>query len=483
MSYPENDDLKRACNLLRIRDVWAVAYSDGVVLTPPPDRDGLTESPFREDGKRGSFSICYDGHGFKDFGGNGLKGGTWKFHELCWPSLDKGDRAKALIELATRHGFVPTAAPVRSAGAGGSQSGAAVEIDPRLEKAAKALDRRDRAREQERLAWEKAESGLHAPAPKAVPAMPPFALDHYQEGVTHMKDQVKRTAQLAEERGWPVAWAEGLVKAGLVSYPWERWARVGQRWAARQKAFLVQAPRLASMGRVKLEAVGYHQRFYEPATDGRPEHKGWLYVPSIPQKGARSTLEEQLMDYGRSLGLEWDERKRAPALVPPLPFVLGELSVDPKLIVLLEGQWDAATFYGACGWFYDDETAEEPPLSGVMVFGIRGAQGMEAFLSHWGPWLRAWKARAWVIADNDAAGGTWRDAPTAAPGMPRPPSLADKLVAAGCRDPLVSWLKRNPARPADKDFNDFYRAARPTVEQMKKWMRAVGVLSGTNQWI
>lgn len=483
MAFIENDDLKRAIEALHIRDVWAVAYSDGILTKVPPDREGLVESPFREDGRKGSFSICHDGRGYKDFGGDGMSGNAWKFHELCWPSLSKGERAKKVIDLAVRHGYItvtPAPPPAAPSSAG---SAPAAEVDPVIAKAAKAIAKRDRAREMEEQAWEESERGLHAPAPKRVETWPDFVRDHYEEGIAHMLAEPKRVTQLAADRGWPVAWAQALVDMKLTAYPWERWARPGERWAGRQKAFLVQVPRQGETpGSVRLEPIGYHQRFYSPAANGRPENKGWLYVPSIPRNGARSELERKLEQHGRDLGLEWDARRGPPAIVPPLPFVLGDLSSPAQLVVLLEGQWDAVTFFGACGWFYDDDRFDPLPDKGVMVFGIRGAQGLEAFLSYWGPWLRQWRPRAWAIADNDAAGGTWRDAPPAPPGMPRPPSLADKLVAAGCREPLVSWLKKHPARPKDKDLNDFYRAAKPTPDSMRKWMRAVGVLNAAGKW-
>lgn len=485
MAFEKNDDLRRALEALRIRDVWAVAFSDGILTRPPPDRDGLVESPFREDGNKGSFSICHDGRGYKDFGGAGIKGGAWKFHEQCWPALEKQERAKRLIDLAVRHGYI-VATPERlpaaaAAGAAVAGSEAAPGVDPVIAKAAVAIAKRDRLREMEERAWEESERGLRAPPPKKIEACPEFVRAHFAEGVAHMREEPRRGRELAKDRGWPEAWAHELVRLELVSYAWERWARPGERWAGRQKAFVVQVPRADPAGGVRLEMVGYHQRFYQPAGQGRPENKGWLYVPSIPRNGARSQLEEQLEEYGRELGLEWDQRKAPPPLVPPLPFVMGDLHA-PRLVVLLEGQWDAITFYGACGWFLDDDRFDPLPEQGVLLFGIRGAQGLEAFFSYWGPYLERWKPRAWAIADNDAAGGSWRDAPAALPGMLRPPGLADKLVAAGCRAPLISWLKRNPARPRDKDLNDFYKAAKPTPDQMRKWMRTVGVLNAAGQW-
>lgn len=476
MAYADNDDLKRACEALRIRDVWAVAFSDGVVTKAPPDRDGLVESPFRDDGKKGSFSICHDGHGFKDFGGNGLKGGAWKFHALCWPNLTDGDRAKQMIELAVRCGHITeTVRPPRPAP---GTPAAAAEVPESVLKAAKAIERKARVRDAEEAVWRQREQALRAPAAKVLPRWPGFVAEHFAEGLTHVQEPAgkKRVAELAASRGWPEAWAWELVERELLAWPWERWAKPCEKWAARQRAFAVHQPLRDSLGVTTLVPVGYHQLFYEPARDGKPEYKGWLYVPSLPKWKPRSALEEQLDAYGETLGVAAEPRGRAkPAVIGPLPFVLGDLQA-PKVIVLLEGQWDAVTFFGACGWFHDTTPAE-----GVAVFGIRGAQGVEAFLSHWGEWLRKHRPRAWLIADNDAAGRTWREAPAAEPGLPRPPGLAERLEHAGAREraTIVSWLKPGAW---GKDFNDYYRAAKPTADKMRGWMLREGVVDAGGQW-
>lgn len=191
----------------------------------------------------------------------------------------------------------------------------------------------------------------------------------------------------------------------------------------------------------------------------------------MPKGEPRSALEEAIVAYGESIGIEKGGRR---SLVPPMPFVLGDI-VAPKVIVLLEGQWDAISFYGACGLF-----EESTSLSGIAVFGIRGAQGTDAFLGHWAHWLDRVKPRAWLIADNDAAGKTWREPPPAESGMPRPPGLAERLTAAGCRSTLVSWLKPGSW---GKDFNDYYRVKKPSAEAMATWLRNVGLLDKKGNWL
>lgn len=474
MSYPPNDDLKRAIDALTLFQVWAAAYREGAVLEAPPatERDGQFKSPFRDDGKSGSFSVCHQGRGFKDFGGNGEKGGVWAFAGKCWPDLlaSKKELAKRLIELS---GIPPTVpAPRPPAGAAGA-------VDPALEQAAKTLERNRRIRAQEDAIYEERDKVLKVPQAKPVPAWPLCVRRHYVEGLDDLTADRARITKLAAERGWPVEFADGLVALGLVAYPLERWSVAGDKWAKRQKAFLVQAPRLGRTGSTALDSVGYHQRFYQPAANGRPENKGWVYVPSLPKHEPRSPLEHELVAYAAALGIA----KGEPLRLPPLPFVLGDVET-PKTIVILEGQWDAATFFGACGYFHD----MAPASTGLTVFGIRGVQGIDAFLGHWGEWLRFHKPRAWVIADNDAAGGSWRDAPRAQPGLPQMPSLADRLVAAGCaggtRAPLVSWLKPGPW---GKDFNDYYKAraaagAAITPEKMRDWMRKTGIITASGGW-
>jgi hypothetical protein len=49
----------------------------------------------------------------------------------------------------------------------------------------------------------------------------------------------------------------------------------------------------------------------------------------------------------------------------------------------------------------------------------------------------------------------------------------------GCRKVLTSWLK-----PGDwgKDFNDYYKAAKPGPAKMGDWMRRIGVMKEDGKW-
>lgn len=475
MAYPENNDLERAIKSLTIWKVWAAAHADGVIMdaAPAPERDGQYRSPFRDDGKSGSFSVCHDGAGYVDFGGTGESGNVWKFAAKCWANATKGELAKKLIALS---GIVPTLPPKPTAPGAAPAAG---EVDPALAAAARTIERAKKLREQEAAVYAEREKLVRAPSVKVAHPWPAFVRAHYLEGVEYLRKTPKAVEELANARGWPVEWAAELVEQGLVSYPWERGATPGAKWQKRQKAFLVQAPRF-SREQTALDEHGYHQRFFSPAREGSPEKKGWLFVPSIPKNAPRSELERLIVQHAGLARKQTDAEilHDRPTLTQPLPFVLGDVQV-PKLVVLLEGQWDAITFYGACGFFHDTTTPE-----GIAVFGIRGAHGLDMFLGHWAAWLERHSPRAWVLADNDAAGGSWRDAPEAEPGLPRPPGLAERLVAVGCRNPLVSWLKPGPW---GKDFNDFYiakaKAGQPIgPEKMDEWMRKVGIRNATGGW-
>ncbi|HYC63734.1 MAG TPA: hypothetical protein VEC14_03300 [Reyranellaceae bacterium] len=471
MAGATNSDFSRALEALTISTLWRAAGLPG----PIPTKDGIVKSPFREE-RTGSFSIGGGGKVWKDHG-SGASGGLKDFARLAWPNLSDDDLRERIIEAS---GVLRNAAPGRRPDQDGvaiaaGVAGAAAPVDPRLIKAARTIERNAAARRAEQAIYDEREAELRPTMPEGrafIPGWPECVSERYAEGWEHMRTDRKVVEALAAARGWPVAWADEIHARELVSYAWERWSTAGERWARRQKAFRVDYPLFVGVGpalQVTLQPVGYHQRFFTPARGDKPERKGWIYVPSFPKEQARSELERAILEVGRERGLKSDPKTgERDQFIPPLPFVMGELE-RPRVVVLLEGQWDAITFFGACGWFHD--TATPPP---VAVFGIRGAQGMEPFLLYWRRWLHQHAPLAWLIADNDAAGGTWRDAPAAETGQLAPPSLAEKLKAAGCSDVKVSWLKPGPW---GKDFNDYYRAATPSPEKMYRWMDRIGVLA------
>jgi hypothetical protein len=465
VAFEPNDDLQRAKEALTVLQLWEYA---GLPL-PDTGRDGKYKSPFRDE-RTPSFSISAGGKVWCDFGGGpGAKGGVWEFAERVWPGLDGGEIAKKLIAAS---GIVPTQRKEKAPPAAGAAPAA---VDPLLQRAALELERKRKLREAAERIREARNKVLARPEKKPARPWPAAVKARWDEGVAFLRDNDKRVAAIAAERGWPAAWARQLVEWDLLSYPLERRFDAGDARGRRQKAFRVDAPiYTGSHASAKLDPVGYHQRFFVPARDREPALKGWLFMPSVPKYRPQSQYERDLAAYG---ALHGSILPSPAALTPPLPFVLGDLE-RAQLIVLLEGQWDAATFFGACGWFYDDDTVEPVPEKGVAVLGIRGVAGIDAFLAHWWPYLEANKPLCWVIADNDAAGATWREAAPAEEGEQRPPGLSDRMKAAGCRDVVTSWLKRGQW---GKDFNDYYRACAaakraPGPREMAVWFRRAGIM-------
>jgi hypothetical protein len=251
----------------------------------------------------------------------------------------------------------------------------------------------------------------------------------------------------------------------------ERWIDEGGR-EVRQKAFRVDFPEVKLRGKVDdpaasavatLRPVGYHQRWFMLGQPGEAPQKGWLYVPCVPKQAkAPGAFDRKLLEYGAQQGVTPDNHA---GLIPPLPFVMGDVGAA-KLIVILEGQWDAITFFGACG-FFEDAT---PPV-GVAVFGLRGAQGVDVFLAYWHFWLKWNKPVAWVIADNDKAGQAWLKPQAAKGNALPPPTFAERLKHCGCSDVKLSVVKSQWG----KDFNDYYKVAKPTPQKMRAWMTAIGI--------
>lgn len=495
MGQPTNSDYSRAIAELTIARIWQEAGLPGRV----PTGDGIHKSPFRDE-RTPSFSVFGRMRNWKDHG-TGDGGGIVDFAKKCWSELSDEDFREKLIEVS---GIIrspkKTDAPVNGqpffVGPDGVPRAAAAVIPKTVEKAAKAIEKRQQLAEAEERLYQEREALLHPELPKEkrnLPGWPDCVRDRFVEGWEYLRGDTKRQAEFAESRGWPVAWVEELLNLELISYPLERgFDSPDERWARRQKAFRVDVPLLSSRtvkelrpgvtvaSACELRPIGYHQRIFVPARNGEPERKLWMFLPSFPKFAARSKYEKAIVEEGvkvRGLRYASEDRdgrggEREP-FITAAPFVLGDLAA-PKVIVILEGQWDAITFFGACGWFHDTS-----PASGVAVFGVRGAQGRVPFLSYWRQWMLLHRPLAWVIADNDAAGGTWREAPAAKPGELRPPSFAEQLEAAGCRKVLVSWLKPGTW---GKDFNDYYRAKKPGPDAMHVWMKKAGVLDAAGGW-
>lgn len=288
---------------------------------------------------------------------------------------------------------------------------------------------------------------------------------------------------LTASRGWPGHWVYHLFDEGLIAWPELPWS------TDRSVAFKVQAPKGSGGDVRELIPIGYHQRF-EIRGD-----RSWVFVPYLPAEDKRHTEFQREMVAAEMARRPADQLDVA--MCPGLPFVMGS-PVSVRFLVITEGQWDAVTFAGACGWLECESAWPE----GAMVMGVRGANGVDTLLAYWGEWLEATKPSILVLADNDAAGRRW-DTPApldkTVPGSPLLPTFAEKLLKRpGETKEEPEWISRarkvsvqrvNPAiavpggETRAKDFNDYWKAKRPSAASMAKWLRALGFVGEKGEWL
>lgn len=369
---------------------------------------GLQKSPFRDD-KKQSFSVFKkDGVMLaRDHATNKVYN-AWSFAQEAAPQLEKVEIARLVKKAAGLpwdEAGKPSSAP-RRRGEG------------------------ERARRKKR---EMARTAIPEGADLA-PVWAGFIRERWDEGVMHLKLENTARAKLAASRGWLMPTIDDLVEQNLISTPVLPWYRCNEAGARRGVAFAVLQPKLEIREQV-IEAVGYHQRFTKP-DGGKP----WTYVPSVPGK-PKSRFQEMLAELQQQ--------------IPSYPFVMGNLSGRPKTIAILEGQWDAASFYEA--W---DQQWKGP------IFGLRGAGTERIFLSAYGAWLKRHRPAVWLIGDSDDAGQRWIRSTS-----PDNLCLKEKLEVYGCR--VVSCFLRREF--AGKDFNDFTKITMPDAAYMRTWAEKIGV--------
>jgi hypothetical protein len=318
-------------------------------------KKGLQSRPGEKEAKP-SFSVFEgkNGLGWKDHA-SGEGGGGWKLVQMLRPDWDKNQVARFLIELAG--------------------------MDPNDDGMTRRQRREDMLKKRVKTAKEYFEE-----KPFAVPQLPtmspmaPHVRERYKQGWTGLGQDEKRRQDLAAQRDWPVEWVEDLRLKGLLSDPVLPWQDPGSKGAQRGFSFLVQLPVVDARRMVKdLVSVGYHQRFRTK------EGRSWLFVPHRPQREPRTDMDRALAAAGQ--------------VVAPLPFIMGD--PDASIWVILEGQWDAATF-----WYVWQSAPNPPP---VFVVGCRGVNGTQVFLSAWGRVLQRVKPRILCITDNDDAGIRWSE--------------------------------------------------------------------------
>lgn len=379
---------------------------------------GLQPSPFRQD-KKQSFSVFRSKDGtlaFKDHADDAVKGGLFQFVKLSTGWENKAV-AKWLFE----------------------QSG--VDSKPTEFSKQKAAEMRRAVRT---AAYE-----AHANDLRKVPVVarpePWSALvaDRWESGSVWIE---KNADRIAESRGWPASVVHELAALGLMSGPALPWKD------EHGVAFRVDLPvKAGKTGQLELQPVGYHQRFITFHNGERA--KSWTFVPYVPaSRGGLAKMTEfqtRLINEGRT--------------IPPLPFVLGSLDC-PKLVVILEGQWDAITFFHACGWFSDTVNPS------AAVFGLRGVNGIDPFLAFYADWLRVVNPVVWLIGDNDKAGRKWAERQDENK-IHSKPSFIDRLQALGASRVVYRVVNEQYG----KDFNDFFKVAAPDADFMARWMQKLGL--------
>lgn len=373
---------------------------------------GGQRSPFRNDKKAGSFLISKDRPWFEDFACSEHRGGHIKFVELSRPGWPKKECIEFIIRAAGME-------PIR-------QSAGAVK---------------EMMKEKRQDAFRAAQKKMAALPKLSVPEPGPMSeriRRAWNDGQAAIIDQMDR---LAESRGWPVEVMRSLVGANKTSYarlPWSNGKDNKRGWA-----FLVEKPVFRG-NECGLVPVGYHVR-YEVWQDKQLVRKPYVYVPYVPDPKRPDGTPKRLSDFQQFL-------LKLNTVIPAYPFVLGSL-VDPRLVIITEGQYDAVSLSLAFGW-----KAVPPP--GVVVMGLRGVQSCDPLLAAYGGWLRRHKPFVWVIGDNDEAG---RNLATRKnfDRIDSDPSFIDRLRAQGC-----TVAGRFYEIDGCKDFNDIWRAHRPSLEQM-----------------
>jgi len=371
------------------------------------------KNPFRKDRNAGSFSVQRSF--FKDHADDSYKGGHIKFVSFARPGWTK----KECIDFIIR------------------ESGQEPEQQSAGRVHAEKKEKRKKLYEATRKAA--------AEVPSLDIQEPPIWSDPVRDRwLGGLQPLLNISEKLARSRGWEsriLHTLAALKKTSLPLLPWSDSAanRRGWGWA-------VERPVFKGSG-VELVPVGFHAR-YKIYPRNAPVEKRWVYCPYIPSTTKSfSEFQQHLL--------------KKPIKLPAYPFVLGNLSA-PRLVVILEGQFDAVSFAAALQWL-----EAFPP--GVSVFGLRGVQSQKALLSVYGTWLKRWRPFVWIIGDNDVAG---RKIDNYKPDnkILSQPTFVDHLLAYGCtvHAELIN-------HPGCKDFNDVWRVAPPSIDIMKKWLKYVGV--------
>lgn len=449
---------------LTLAEVWDMAPHSGQDCFPAHGV-GVVKSPLRPD-KTPSFSVFSSGKAFDDKAREGVKGGVWEFVQNARPELSAADVARLLVQRAglrwpDKADFANKGSPVAPID---EAARAAVLREERLAAKRAAELQADRDEEERR----EARSGRAGAVPPLL-EWPSCVEERWNEGAAYRDARPDVLSKLCEARGWPVAWVDVLMGDDALAFPVEARYEIGAAGAKRMVAFRVQGPRVRGAG-VELLNVGMHQKFYNVAEDS----SGWRFFPAVPKEAGQRKALARCSAYERELSELADARRveTGEAMVPPLPFVAGSL-VGVKVVIICEGQWDALTLCGALGGLNVDGEG----LKGVAIFGVRGVSGTRVMLAYWGAWLRSVRPAVWLLPDNDGAktGSLWYPPGRVADRKPGRAYFSEQLSALGARRVVVTPLR--PEAGTGKDFNDYYRIAKPDTGAMWAWMETLKLLA------
>ena len=221
--------------------------------------------------------------------------------------------------------------------------------------------------------------------PITIKPMPADVAALWDEGCNWLNSISGNSAlvDLDRERGWLDDTAMTVFEDGFISMPVINGIRV--------IAFAVQFP-----SKDGLMQIGFHYRLPD---------KSWRYYPN---------------------------EKLHKISIPAVPFILGAGFFNTaRLIIVLEGQWDAISFASVADWLCCDTAWPE----NISIAGIRGASGWGSFMEHWHPLCHG-DANFLLIRDADKAGDSFEQ-------------FAEALMKLSHK---VVLLK--PKRPGSNDLSD-----------------------------
>lgn len=250
-----------------------------------------------------------------------------------------------------------------------------------------------------------------ASTPTRLPGITPAADAVWFEGVEHLRSSDRLIESIAKWRGYRPDTIRTLAEDGLMGCP-------ATRGCQRGVAFSVDAPEGCEPGSVQTYRIGYHVRHRPP----EGERAAWTYHPSARDGQA----------------------------TPALPYVLGAgVAASARIVVIVEGQWDAIALADAGGWLAGDAAWPED----IVLFGVRGVGGWRVMLDHWTPYLSP-SAEIVVIPQTDDAAQAWL----------RPDGLVDVVRRSGHAVRLIS------IPPPTKDVNDLLRAGTLDRDRVVSWV-------------